>query len=1044
VQALPLNQVTITRSPLNQVPLNQVPLNQVGAFVDCSKVDCATATFGIAAHAGAIKPGKTYGELLEALPLNQVPLLQVPLNQVPLNQVPLNQVNILRSPLNQVPLNQSPLNQVPLNQVDIANSPLNQVPLNQVPLNQVDLFVDCSKVDCATATFGDAALAGAIKPGPTYSDVIKALPLNQVPLNQIGNLVDCSKVDCTTETLGDAVLAHAITDGATLAGLIPYLPNDFTFGQMMLALINPDTFPWEQLPYASMNAQSIASGGTLPFSLTFTLTGPAATAPAEIQVTMPPEALYRGGSATLGPAGSPSQALDDPSVNGSELSWSLPSVSTGVRYVLRFTLLPGVTVGRTQATATVNSAVAAPAGVAITPTNAGHATARAALTVQPGRVYFGYVSQPGDVHYYRVPAQPEGSRVLVRLANLTSDSALSGDDDLVVYAEAGSYGGDESKLKAAGTISDQALPAADDPSAVTQQAVSNEQLRGGVVLGESANGGGVPESVSLVAPRTGISYLIQVSGYNRQTSNLPFALRVEVDPPPTGGPTPVPRTFPFAGEGTAGTLPESYDDYLNTLFLVDAKRIGDTYGAADESKVMSALNALAGRTDLGVNGAVVPVEGDPAVADAYQAWDADPYSPELANAVVRAIGALVDQIHATHPYLKYLVVVGSDDIVPMARVPDLTQTTNEEGYAAHFSSSPNEYYGAFASRDLLSDQPYATTHPVSLGGPGGRVLYVPDLAVGRLVETPDDIVGALTQFQDFTGTLDPTTALTTGYDFLGNGSRQIADTLSKRYGTSHTSTLLTETWTHTDLVRQLFPPDGVVKERITPGIVSLNAHADQSGFLPAEGNATNVETGLFSVSDLSTLPPGGLAGTAGAIWFSMGCHAGLSVSDAVAGTTLGADWPQTIAGRQRAVYLANTGFGLGDSTGAVAYSVRLMALFARHLDGTESVGRAWTAAVRDYYAGLGRVSVADEKAIEEATLYRVALLRDRPRAGGRAARGGGGRRPGGGAAGRRVAAGRPARRARLAAVQLQPDTDAGDDAERRLLRRRRRHTRRPL
>ena len=35
---------------------------------------------------------------------------------------------------------------------------------------------------------------------------------------------------------------------------------------------------------------------------------------------------------------------------------------------------------------------------------------------------------------------------------------------------------------------------------------------------------------------------------------------------------------PFAGEGHAGTLPESYDDYLNTLFLVYAKRIGDTYG----------------------------------------------------------------------------------------------------------------------------------------------------------------------------------------------------------------------------------------------------------------------------------------------------------------------------------------------------------------------------------------------------------------------------------------------------------------------------------
>src|SRR5262249_14849233 len=158
----------------------------------------------------------------------------------------------------------------------------------------------------------------------------------------------------------------------------------------------------------------------------------------------------------------------------------------------------------------------------------------------------------------------------------------------------------------------------------------------------------------------------------------------------------------------------------------------------------------------------------------------------------------------------------------------------------------------------------------------------------------------------FDGTLDPSTSLTTGYDFLGKGSKQIADVLAGRYGASHTSALLSETWTRTDLLRQLFPPDGVAQERITPGIVSLNAHADQSRFLPAEGNTTKVETSVFSVSDLATLPPGGLAGTTGAIWFSMGCHTGLNVSDVVAGPELGEDWAQTLAGQQRVVLLANT------------------------------------------------------------------------------------------------------------------------------------------
>ena len=204
---------------------------------------------------------------------------------------------------------------------------------------------------------------------------------------------------------------------------------------------------------------------------------------------------------------------------------------------------------------------------------------------------------------------------------------------------------------------------------------------------------------------------------------------------------------------------------------------------------------------------------------------------------------------------------------------------------------------------------------------------------------------------------------------------------------------------------------------------------------------------MFSVSDLATLPDGGLAGTSGAIWFSMGCHAGLNVSDVVAGKELGADWPQALAGRQRVVFLANTGFGLGDSTGAVAYSVRLMTLFASRLDGTASIGQAWVDSVREYYATLGRVSVADEKSIAEATLYGLPFYEiDHPPAAVRHFSRGD-VDPGAGTASSvpvaSEAAGRSARRPRLAALQPPADVDARGDAERELLRRRRRRGRRP-
>ncbi len=101
----------------------------------------------------------------------------------------------------------------------------------------------------------------------------------------------------------------------------------------------------------------------------------------------------------------------------------------------------------------------------------------------------------------------------------------------------------------------------------------------------------------------------------------------------------------------------------------------------------------------------------------------------------------------------------------------------------------------------------------------------------------------------------------------------------------------------------------------------------------------------------------------------MGCHAGLNVSDVIVGSSnaIAPDWAQTLSD-QGAVFGGNTGYGLGDDT-AVAYSERLMSLFATHLDGSMRVGEAWKQAIQDYWGSLGPLSVYDEKVMEEATFY---------------------------------------------------------------------------
>ena len=180
---------------------------------------------------------------------------------------------------------------------------------------------------------------------------------------------------------------------------------------------------------------------------------------------------------------------------------------------------------------------------------------------------------------------------------------------------------------------------------------------------------------------------------------------------------------------------------LNTLILVNEKRIGATYGAAAETSVVSSLTRLAGDATLGVSGAVIPVEG---LAQAqYNAWDANPCDVNAANAVANTIANEIAAVKSARPSLKYVVFAGGDDQIPFFRIPDLSLIANETGFAGQFNN--NEYYGALASGDLLTDNPYLDTRPVPASG---RQLFIPDLAGGRLVETPAQIAERRHELRD--------------------------------------------------------------------------------------------------------------------------------------------------------------------------------------------------------------------------------------------------------------------------------------------------------
>ena len=278
-------------------------------------------------------------------------------------------------------------------------------------------------------------------------------------------------------------------------------------------------------------------------------------------------------------------------------------------------------------------------------------------------------------------------------------------------------------------------------------------IDGLTVVGRSAARDTDLEAVDAIEPD-----LLQVSSYNSSTSNLPYVLRVrEIDPPRT------PTCTAYAGTGgVAGVLPDltALPPDLTTIILVNQERLGDTFGAAAADDVMAALTTFAARLD--VNGVVIPVEGDPDVASAYAAWNANPCLADRANKVVNEITGLVVGIRngalpgvAAHPALANVVIVGGDDIVPMARLDDTTRVGNETGYADTFDVN-GPYYGALSTSHFLSDDPYGDLDPIQWAT---RRLYVPELALGRLVESPTQIIAQVDAFGAASGRLDASRAL---------------------------------------------------------------------------------------------------------------------------------------------------------------------------------------------------------------------------------------------------------------------------------------------
>ena len=828
-------------------------------------------------------------------------------------------------------------------------------------LEQV-LVKDVAPADAST--FAALSLSGFAQTGSTLGTI----PVGALP----AGYVTCPATTCAT--LAAAAAINAVDPNKTLLDLftdptaltIPQVAT-FTLPALITGLLPPDFQQWQTLDVSSTPLQNVASP-TEPvetYTITVTPTGdrPAVTS---VQLTLPSGFVLVPGTFKVDGAAQPDPAVGSGNVVTLPLGTLAPgphSVTIGTRAGLATgpataTAAGTATAGADTASATSSKTVS----VVESFENGGTPTCSDTdncdtETLQPNVLYVAHVSTASDRDLFRfnVPSTPgTKTSASIVLSNLPADY------DLVLYGPA------TNRLRnapsqSASPVNDNGLSLYPNGDHVAPDLVQDVPLAPPAyapgVIQVSAQRGTADEQIDTGTLAPG-DYAVQVSGYNGAFSAQPYALRMTMFGV-TSAPCAAAPARAFADGGaladvtTLGTDP-------HVLFLVPQHRLYQTYGAARVDPLITRARSIA----TSVGGTIVAVDNpDLSAAAKYAAWDRNRCSPDAANDVVREIGHQIDAARAANPAIDSIVIVGDDSMLPMARVPDRTRIANESGYGAAVqsvsggSTFDNELSGSLGDGNFLTDDAYGTAAGVSVDD---HELFVPDVALGRLVETPEDITGSIDTFLTNSGELDPTTAasgLVTGSDFMTDGAQGVASALSGN-GLTVDSSLISDAWNAADLTGKLLPSGSPA-----PGVVSLNGHFDQTHLLTGDGHGVVASSVLADPANAGKL--------ARRLLFSMGCHSGLSVDDISVGVQL--DWPQAVTGNaQSGLYAGNTGFGYGDDT-SVALGERLVGLYAKALDGQVSVGRALMIAKQQYAASTAVLSPYDEKVLQESVFYGLPL-----------------------------------------------------------------------
>ncbi|MBK8901813.1 MAG: CSLREA domain-containing protein [Anaerolineaceae bacterium] len=490
-------------------------------------------------------------------------------------------------------------------------------------------------------------------------------------------------------------------------------------------------------------------------------------------------------------------------------------------------------------------------------------------------------------------------------------------------------------------------PDAFSPDAFSPDAFSSAQMRS--LIAVSAFNGKAGEGVRLNTWENSGSFYIRVRGRNGVFDpNNSYTLNVM-------------QTAGNCGDVTTA-LPASTHTAVanntNTIILADTTRLSGSL-----TTLQARLATFAARAE--VNGVIVDVSSDARVAAANAQADLYPACPFAKNLVAYAIKDIVDSYRALNP-LAYIVIIGNDDVIPFFRHPDQALLANERNYVPPVLDATASQ-ASLRLGYVLSQDRYGAAVELS-----SKIdtLPIPDLAVGRLVETPEQIVTMLDAYLSTANGVvaTPNSALVTGYDFLADAANAVASELSSGLG-SPATTLITP--------RDVAPTDPAAwTANDLRGLLLTNRY--DVSFLAGHFSASSALAADYTTRLLAAELAASSVDMTNALVFSAGCHAAYNIVDAhgVPGVTVEPDWAQAFASKG-VTLIAGTGYQYGD-TDFIEYSERLYLSFSEELragTGPVAIGQALAAAKQTYLAETQELRPLHEKSLLEATLFGLPMLK---------------------------------------------------------------------